>query len=274
MASHGFSGDQLERYARHIILPQVGGKGQRRLLESHVVVVGAGGLGSPVLLYLAAAGVGTITVVDPDRVDASNLQRQVIHATSRLGFPKVHSAMEAISDLNPDVEVIALNEWLDADNIRGVFEHADVIVEGSDNFPTRYLVNDAAHLMRKPLVSGAMFRFEGQVTVFPNDGGPASPCYRCLFPEPPPRDAVPTCQEAGILGCVPGVIGSIQATEVVKLLLGIGETLAGRLLVYDALLMTFRSVKVRRNPECPLCGEEPSIRGIVPISREECDWRG
>ncbi len=265
-----FTDEQLHRYARHIILPQVGGKGQRRLLDSSVLVVGAGGLGSPVLLYLAAAGVGTIHVVDADVVDLSNLQRQIVHTTGAIGRSKVESAADTIRAINPGVNVVTHREWLTAENAPGLFAQADVIVEGSDNFPTRYLVNDAAYMARKPLVSGAMFRFEGQVTVFPNDAGADSPCYRCLFPEPPPPDAVPTCQEAGILGCVPGVIGGIQANEVLKLLLGIGDSLAGRLLLFDALRMTFREVKLKRDPECALNGDKPTIRELKAMEGERC----
>ncbi|MBI5154050.1 molybdopterin-synthase adenylyltransferase MoeB [Candidatus Poribacteria bacterium] len=269
-----FTEEQLQRYSRHIILPQVGGKGQRRLLESRVFVVGAGGLGSPVLLYLAAAGVGTIEIIDADRVDASNLQRQIVHTTARLGMDKTESARRAIAGINPDVRVMAHQELLTKANVLERFAAADVIVDGSDNFPTRYLVNDAAYRLRKPLVSGAMYRFEGQVTVFPNDGGAESPCYRCLFAEPPPPGTVPTCQEAGIFGCVPGVIGSIQATETIKLLLGIGETLAGRLLLYDALAMTWRELKLRRDPECALNGDRPTLTELIEYAQNPCDLKG
>lgn len=263
MSSAPFSDDQLHRYARHIILPQVGGRGQRRLLESRVAVVGAGGLGSPALMYLAAAGVGTLDVIDADRVDLSNLQRQVLHTTDRVGAFKTTSATTAIAALNPDVRVVEHCVWLTADNALDVLANADVILDGSDNFPTRYLVNDAAFFLKKPLVNGAMFRFEGQVTVFPNDGAAESPCYRCLFPEPPPRDLVPSCQEAGILGCVPGVIGSMMACEAIKLLLGIGEPLKGRLLVFDALTMRTREVKLRRNTRCVLNGDAPTQRRLL-----------
>ncbi|MEQ8819936.1 MAG: molybdopterin-synthase adenylyltransferase MoeB [Sumerlaeia bacterium] len=254
-----FTPEQLDRYARHIVLPKVGGKGQKKLLDSRVFVIGAGGLGSPILLYLAAAGVGTLEIADMDRVDRSNLQRQIIHRSSTIGESKIESARAAIADLNPDVKVVAHERRVTARNAMELLANADVIVEGSDNFPTRYAVADAAFLLRKPLVSGAMFRFEGQVTVFPNDGGEDSPCYRCLFPEPPPAGAVASCQEAGIFGAVPGVIGSIQATETIKVLLGIGEPLIGRLLLFDALAMSFRSVKVRRNPKCALNGDRPTI---------------
>jgi molybdopterin/thiamine biosynthesis adenylyltransferase len=258
-----FTNEQIERYARHIILPQVGGKGQRRLLGSRVLVVGAGGLGSPVLLYLAAAGVGTIDIIDFDVVDASNLQRQVIHTTADLGRPKAISAAESIRALNPDVNVVVHEDALLPSNALELFRACDVIVEGSDNFPTRYLVNDAAHLARKPLVSGALFQFEGQVTVFPNDGGADSPCLRCLFPEPPAPGLIPSCQEAGIFGVVPGIIGSMQAAEVIKLLLGIGKPLAGRMLTLDALAMKWREIKLRRNPRCPLNGDSPTIKALL-----------
>lgn len=263
MASNTFTNDQLHRYARHIILPQVGGRGQQRLLGARVAVVGAGGLGSPALLYLAAAGVGTLDVIDADRVDISNLQRQVLHTTERVGEWKTASAAAAIGALNPDVRLVEHRAWLTAANALDVLASADVILDGSDNFPTRYLVNDAAFLLKKPLVSGAMFRFEGQVTIFPNDGADDAPCYRCLFPDPPPPDLIPSCQEAGILGCVPGVLGSMMACETVKLLLGVGESLRGRLLLFDALAMRTREVKLRRNPRCTLNGEAPTQTGLL-----------
>lgn len=265
-----FSDDQLHRYARHIILPQVGGKGQSRLLESRVFVVGAGGLGSPVILYLAAAGVGTIEVVDGDRVDLSNLQRQVLHTTPRVGAKKIESARAAVAELNPDVKLIGHDTWLNKENILGLLANADVVVEGSDNFATRFLVNDACHMLGKPLVSGAMFRFEGQVSVFPHDRKPDSPCYRCLFPEPPPPGLVPTCQEAGIFGSVAGVVGSLQATEVLKLLLGIGQSLAGRLVICDLLATTFREIRLHRDPECALCGDHPTIMELIQYPDPQC----
>ncbi|MCC6546808.1 molybdopterin-synthase adenylyltransferase MoeB [Candidatus Sumerlaeota bacterium] len=271
MAFQGFSDDQLERYARHIILPQIGGKGQRRLLDSRVFVVGAGGLGSPILLYLAAAGVGTIDVIDSDRVDLSNLQRQIIHDTARIGQPKVESARAAIGALNPDVKLNVLRERLTRDNALSLMRDAQVVLDGSDNFATRYLVNDACWFLKKPLVSGAMLRFEGQVTVFPMDGGADSPCYRCLFPEPPPADLIPTCQEAGVLGVLPGVIGSLQATEAVKLLLGIGNSLVGRLLVYDALDMTFRTIKLHRDKHCALNGDAPTQNELAHYDEARCE---
>ncbi len=247
-----FTPEQLDRYARHIILPEVGGKGQRRLLESRAFVVGAGGLGSPALLYLAAAGVGTIDVIDSDVVEASNLQRQVIHTTDRVGQPKAESARTAIAALNPDVKVIVHNERLTTENVREKIANADVVIDGCDNFGTRYLVNEAAVELGKPLVYGAVSRFDGQAAVFPNDGAPESPCYQCVFPEAPPPGLVPTCREAGIFGVVPGIIGMIQATEAIKLLLGLGETLAGRMLIFDARTMKFREMKLKRNPACKL----------------------
>jgi adenylyltransferase/sulfurtransferase len=268
--AHQFTEEQLERYARHIILPQVGGKGQRRLLEARVFVVGAGGLGSPVLMYLAAAGVGTIEVADADRVSLSNLQRQVLHTTPRIGMAKVESAREAIAALNPDVNLITHEEFLNKGNILDRLRNADIVVEGSDNFATRFLVNDACHFLRKPLVSGAMFRFEGQLTLFPHDGGADSPCYRCLFPEPPPPGLIPTCQEAGILGAVPGIIGSLQANEVIKHITGIGDSMKGRLLIVDALSMKFREVKLHRNRECPLNGDAPTIHELIQYEDPQC----
>lgn len=268
MSASKFTEEQLQRYARHIVLPRVGGKGQRRLLDSRVLVVGAGGLGSPILMYLAAAGVGTIDVVDFDTVDLSNLQRQIIHRQADVGEPKVDSARRALEALNPDVRIVTHQVRLGEANIREIIAPVDCVLEGSDNFPTRFLVNDACYFARKPLLSGAMFRFEGQVTVFPNDGGADSPCYRCLFPEPPPPGLIPSCQEAGIFGSVPGVIGSIQATEAIKLLLGIGDSLAGRLITWDALKGRFRELPLRRDPECPLNGDSPSIRELAEHTGE------
>jgi len=249
------SRDEMLRYGRHLILPEVGIEGQRRLKGSSVLVVGAGGLGSPLALYLAAAGVGRIGIADFDVVDASNLQRQVLHGTASLGRAKLDSARERLADLNPHVEVIP-HPRLERDNALEIFGHYDVIADGTDNFATRYLVNDACGLLRKPNVHGSVFRFEGQASVFDVSRGP---CYRCLYPEPPPPGLVPNCAEGGVLGVLPGVIGMIQAVETVKLLLGIGETLIGRLLVFDALAMTFRELRLRKDPACPLCGERPSI---------------
>ncbi len=266
-----FTEEQIERYSRHIILPEVGGRGQAKLLKSRVFVLGAGGLGSPSLLYLAAAGVGTIGIADGDCVDLSNLQRQVIHSTATVGKPKVQSAKETINRLNPDVNVIAHHGRLTVDNIREIIREYDVVLDGSDNFPTRFLMNDAAFFEGKPLVSGSMFRFDGQVSVFkPNQG---FPCYRCLYPEPPPKGLVPSCQEAGVLGALAGVIGVLQAVETVKELLGIGDVLAGHLMIFDALKMTFRKVRVRKDPECALCGENATIKELAAYAEQACEFK-
>lgn len=251
---------QRDRYSRHILLPEVGEKGQAKLLESKVLLLGAGGLGAPAGLYLAAAGVGTIGIVDADTVDASNLQRQIFHATSRLGMPKVDSAEIALRDLNPDVKVVKYPERVNSGNVDRIFKGWDVIVDGCDNFPTRYLVNDASLFHKIPVVHGSIFRFDGQVTTFlPFEG----PCYRCLYPEPPPAHLAPSCAEAGVLGILPGIIGTLQATEAIKLLLGKGNTLVGRLLQYDSMNMTFRTFKLRRNKACPTCGENPTIKSYI-----------
>jgi sulfur-carrier protein adenylyltransferase/sulfurtransferase len=245
--------DQRKRYSRHLLVPEVGEAGQQKLLDAKVLLIGAGGLGAPAALYLAAAGVGTIGLVDPDRVEASNLQRQVIHATDRVGKLKTESARQTIQGLNPDVSVNTHNVWLDRSNVADIIEDYDVIIDGTDNFPTRYLLNDASVIARKPVVHGSVFRFEGQVTVFnPYDG----PCYRCIFPEPPPPELAPSCAEAGVLGVLPGTIGMLQATEAIKLILGIGEPLIGRLLTYDALGETFDELRLRRDPHCSACGED------------------
>jgi molybdopterin/thiamine biosynthesis adenylyltransferase/rhodanese-related sulfurtransferase len=252
--------EQLSRYARHLIIPEVGERGQKKLLDSKVLLLGAGGLGSPVALYLAAAGVGTIGLIDSDVVDRSNLQRQILHTDDRVGVPKVESARQTLTALNPDVKVVPIEARLTSDNAMELFKGWDVIVDGGDNFPTRYLVNDAAYHLNIPIVHGSVYRFEGQVTSFvPNQG----PCYRCLYPEPPPAEFAPSCQEAGVLGVLPGVIGLLQATEAIKLLLGIGESLAGRLLVFDALGMKFRELRLRRDKECPLCGEHATLKGLI-----------
>lgn len=253
-----FTEDQIRRYARHIILPEVGGGGQARLLHSKVLVIGAGGLGSPVVLYLAAAGVGTIGVVDDDEVDLTNLQRQVLHATSRVGWPKVDSARAAVAEINPDVRLVPHRLRLEAGNALELIGQYDVVADGSDNFPTRFLVNDACRLTGRTLVSAAILRFDGQLATYK----PGGPCYRCLFREPPPPGQIPTCAEAGVLGAIAGTMGSLQATEVLKELLGIGDSLAGGLLIYDALATTFRKVRVRPDPACPLCGEAPSITDL------------
>ncbi|MDP9442290.1 MAG: molybdopterin-synthase adenylyltransferase MoeB [Actinomycetota bacterium] len=247
------SPEQRNRYHRHLLLPEVGEAGQQKLLESKVLLLGAGGLGSPAGLYLAAAGVGTIGVIDMDVVDESNLQRQILHNIDRVGERKVDSAKKTLTALNPDVNVVTHDVRLGADNILGIIDGYDVIVDGTDNFPTRYLVNDASLLKRIPVVHGSIFRFEGQATVFhPYQG----PCYRCMIPEPPPAELAPSCAEAGVLGVLPGIIGSIQAMEAIKLLLGLGDSLAGRLLAYDALEETFRTFKVPRDPSCPACGAD------------------
>jgi molybdopterin/thiamine biosynthesis adenylyltransferase len=244
--------DQRNRYQRHLLLPEVGEAGQQHLLESKVLLLGAGGLGSPAALYLAAAGVGTLGIIDMDVVDASNLQRQILHNLDRIGERKVDSAKKTLTAMNPDIDVVTYDTRLGADNIESVIDGYDVIVDGTDNFPTRYLVNDASLLKRIPVVHGSIFRFEGQITVFkPYDG----PCYRCLIPEPPPAELAPSCAEAGVLGVLPGIIGSLQAMETIKLLLDLGDPLVGRLLAYDALEASFRTFKVRRDPACPSCGD-------------------
>jgi molybdopterin-synthase adenylyltransferase len=250
---------QFERYARHLILDEVGEAGQMRLMAARVLVVGAGGLGSPMLLYLAAAGVGTLGIVDDDTVDLSNLQRQVVHPTARIGVPKVESAAQTIAALNPDVAVEGHACRLDETNAERLVGSYDLVADGSDNFATRYLLNDVCHKLAKPLVAAALSPFEGQVSTFKSHLGPPHPCYRCLFREPPPQDAVPRCVEAGILGAVAGVIGTIQATEVLKELLGIGDSLSGSLLIYDALRSDFHRVKLPRDPECPTCGSGSQI---------------
>ena len=244
--------DQRNRYQRHLLLPEVGEKGQQRLLESKVLMLGAGGLGSPSSLYLAAAGVGNIGIIDMDVVDASNIQRQILHNLDRVGERKVDSAKKSLTALNPDLNVATYDVRLGADNILDIIDGYDIIVDGTDNFPTRYLVNDAALLKKIPVVHGSIFRFEGQVTIFDPYNGP---CYRCMIPEPPPAELAPSCAEAGVLGVLPGIVGSIQALETLKMLLNLGETLVGRLLAFDALEESFRTFKVRRDPACPACGE-------------------
>ena len=245
--------DQRNRYQRHLLLPEVGETGQPKLLASKVLLLGAGGLGSPAALYLAAAGVGTLGIIDMDVVDASNLQRQILHNLDRIGDRKVDSAKKTLTAMNPDIDVVTYDTRLGADNILDIIDGYDLIVDGTDNFPTRYLVNDAALLKRIPVVHGSIFRFEGQITVFaPYEG----PCYRCFVPEPPPPELAPSCSEAGVLGVLPGIIGSIQAVEAIKILLGLGDPLVGRLLAYDALEESFRTFKMRRDPACPACGED------------------
>jgi sulfur-carrier protein adenylyltransferase/sulfurtransferase len=252
VAPEGLSAEQRMRYSRHTLLPEVGVEGQLKLLNANVLLVGAGGLGSPAALYLAAAGIGTLGIVDDDVVDESNLQRQVIHTTDRVGVPKTESARITISELNPDVEVVEHRTRLDADNILEIIEDYDVIVDGADNFPTRYLLNDASVRLRKPVVSASILAFDGQISTFvPYEG----PCYRCLYPTPPPAELAPSCGAAGVLGVMAGVMGLLQANEVIKLVAGIGEPLIGRLLLYDSLGTRFTELRVKRDPECPVCGE-------------------
>ncbi|HEU4329050.1 MAG TPA: molybdopterin-synthase adenylyltransferase MoeB [Roseiflexaceae bacterium] len=261
MTDQSLSNEEIRRYSRHLILPEFGMEGQRRLKGGSVLLIGTGGLGSPLALYLAAAGVGHIGLVDFDVVDESNLQRQIAHGTSTLGVRKTESAKRRLLDLNPHIEVTTYEEQVTSENAFRLMEPFDVIVDGTDNFPTRYLTNDASVLLGKPNVYGSIFRFEGQAAVFhPKAGGP---CYRCLYPEPPPPGLVPSCAEGGVLGVLPGIIGTIQATEVIKQITGIGETLVGRLMLYDALSMRFRELKLRRNPECPVCGEHPTVTELI-----------
>ena len=267
--------DDLSRYSRHLILPEVGEEGQRKLKAARVLCVGTGGLGSPLALYLAAAGVGTLGLVDFDVVDESNLQRQIIHSTADIGRKKLDSAAEKLEALNPELNVVKHDTLLSSANALDILKDYDVIADGTDNFPTRYLVNDACVLLGKPNAYGSIFRFEGQASVFAAENGP---CYRCLYPEPPPPGLVPSCAEGGVLGILPGLVGVIQATETIKLILGIGSPLIGRLLLVDALNMRFRELKLRRNPECPVCGDHPTVTrlidyqqfcGIAPAAKEE-----
>jgi molybdopterin/thiamine biosynthesis adenylyltransferase/rhodanese-related sulfurtransferase len=267
--------DDLSRYSRHLILPEVGMEGQRKLKAARVLCVGTGGLGSPLALYLAAAGIGTLGLVDFDLVDASNLQRQIIHSTKDIGRKKLDSAAEKLTALNPALNVIKHETMLSSANALEIIKDYDIVADGTDNFPTRYLVNDACVLLGKPNAYGSIFRFEGQASVFGTEEGP---CYRCLYPEPPPPGLVPSCAEGGVLGILPGLVGVIQATEVIKLILGKGNPLIGRLLLVDALSMRFRELKLRKNPECPVCGENPTVKelidyqqfcGILPESKEE-----
>ncbi len=254
------SNDEVRRYSRHLIMPEVGLDGQRRLKAARVLCIGAGGLGSPVSLYLAAAGVGRLGIVDFDTVDFSNLQRQVLHSTSDVGRPKLDSARDRLAALNPEIDIETYETALTSANALELFEGYDVIVDGTDNFPTRYLVNDACVLLGKPNAYGSIFRFEGHASVFATADGP---CYRCLYPEPPPPGLVPSCAEGGVLGVLPGIIGTIQATETIKLILGAGEPLVGRFLIFDALQMRFRELKLRRDPDCPVCGDRPTVRELI-----------
>lgn len=261
--------DQIERYSRQIILPNVGGKGQEKLLDAKILIIGAGGLGSPAALYLASAGIGKLGIVDSDAVELNNLQRQIIHNIDNVGKPKVDSAKERLDAINSDVEVVTYKLRLSSQNIMEIIKGYDMIVDGSDNFPTRYLVNDACVLSKRPLSHGGIFRFDGQaITILPGQ----SACYRCLFPEPPPPGLVPSCQEAGILGAVAGVIGVIQANEVLKYVLGIGDLLTGKLLVFNALDSSFRQVKVPKDPKCPVCGKSPTVTKLIDYE-EFCSLR-
>lgn len=267
-----FNEEQIERYARHILLPDIGGTGQAKLLESRVLVVGAGGLGSPLLLYLAAAGVGTLGVIDPDAVDLSNLQRQVLHTTDRVGVDKVASAETSLKAINPGVKLELHKGRLDAANAMELISAYDIVADGTDNFATRFLINDAAYLARRPLVSAAILRFDGQLSTFKafvtDSDGSHGPCYRCIFREPPPPGQIPSCAEAGVLGALCGVMGSLQATEVIKELLGIGNSLSGTLMMYEGLAAEFRRIAVRNDPGCPLCGDAPTITDLSVHARQ------
>src|SRR5678810_271687 len=255
------SNDEIRRYSRHLSLPEVGLAGQKKICATSVLCIGAGGLGSPIAMYLAAAGIGKIGVLDFDTVDFSNLQRQIAHGTEDVGRAKTDSARETIKSINPNVEVVIHNERISSENALEIIRPYDIVVDGTDNFPTRYLTNDACVLLKKANVYGSIFRFEGQASVFaPHLGGP---CYRCLYPEPPPPGMVPSCAEGGVLGVLPGIIGTIQATEILKLALGQGSSLVGRLLLFDALKMKFRELKLRRDPQCPVCGEKPTITELI-----------
>ncbi len=261
-----FSEEQINRYARHILLREVGGAGQEKLLNAKVLVIGAGGLGSPVLMYLAAAGVGVIGVADDDKVDLSNLQRQIAHTTARVGVPKVESAAETVKAINPDVNLIRHEVRVDAGNVMELIKDYDIVADGSDNFETRFLMNDACYLGGKTLVSGAILRFDGQIATYKahevDEEGNHGPCYRCLFREPPPPGQIPSCAEAGVLGALCGAVGSLQATEIIKEITGAGESMSGGLLIYEALGASFRRIKVRADPGCPLCGTEPGITDL------------
>lgn len=263
--------EQMQRYSRHIILQEVGGKGQKKLLEAKVLIVGTGGLGAPAAMYLAAAGVGHIGLVDFDKVELSNLQRQIIHSAPDVGKPKVQSGKETINALNPDVEVTAYEEILTAANINDVIKDYDFIIDGTDNFPAKFLINDACVLLKKPFSHAGIIRFKGQTTTYlPEEG----PCYRCIFKNPPPADAVPTCKQAGVLGVMGGVIGTIQATEAIKYILGIGQLLNGWLLTYDALTMEFRKIKISQNKNCAVCGDHPTITEPIDYEQPQCEFKG
>lgn len=264
----GLTDLQIERYSRHILLPEIGGKGQKRINEAKILVIGAGGLGSPAALYLAAAGIGTIGIVDADVVDLSNLQRQVIHATPDINKAKVLSAKETMEAINPEIKVIAYQERFTAVNAMDLINPYDIILDGTDSFPSKFLINDAAIFSGKPLIHGGILRFDGQVfTILPKQ----SACYRCIFKEPPPPGSVPSCQEAGVLGVLAGVIGTIQATEALKLILGIGDPLTNRMLTYDAKETRFREIRIRQNPNCPVCGESPQIKELIDYEQPVCE---
>jgi adenylyltransferase/sulfurtransferase len=265
-----FSEEQIHRYSRQMILPGIGGKGQRKLAEAKVFIMGAGGLGSPAAIYLAAAGVGTIGLADSDRVEVHNLQRQILHRTCDIGLPKVESGRKTLESLNPEVKVQIYCERVNSRNIQRIIRGYDLVLDGSDNFPTRFLVNDACYFERKTLISGAILRYDGQLSTFkPHAGGP---CYRCLFPEPPPPGLAPSCQEAGVLGAVAGIIGLFQANEALKEILGIGQSMAGRFLLFNALDLAFQEMKNTKNPDCPLCGENPTIRELIDYT-QSCSTR-
>ncbi len=254
-----FTPEQVQRYSRHIIMPQVGSVGQRKLMDASALVVGAGGLGSPLAMYLAAAGVGKLGIVDFDIVEITNLQRQLLHNNADIGRPKVDSAADTINGINPDIEVVKIPVHLNSSNVMDIIKDYDFVIDGTDNFPTRYMINDAAVLAGKPVIHGSIFMFEGQATTFLQGQG----CYRCLYPAPPPPGMVPSCSEAGVLGVLPGIVGSTMAIETIKLVLGIGKPLVNRLLMFDALDMDFRTVKIRRDPECPICGDKPTIDELI-----------
>ncbi len=264
-----FTEEQLIRYSRHIILSEVGGKGQKKIGKARVLVIGAGGLGSPIALYLAAAGIGKMGIIDADTVDLTNLQRQILHHTQDVGRPKVDSAAEKIKDLNPDVDVVTYQKYLDAENALEIYADYDYVIDGTDNFPAKFLINDAAFFSKKPLIHGGILRFDGQLfTIIPGE----SACYRCIFPELPPQGIVPSCQEAGVLGALAGLIGTLQATEVIKLILGIGNPLTNRILAYHGLETLFREIKIKKSPDCPLCGSNPSITELTMSVQEVCDF--
>ena len=263
-----FTNEQLERYSRHIILKEVGAKGQKKLLNAKVLIIGAGGLGSPVALYLAAAGVGTIGIADADDVDLSNLQRQVIHTTKDVGTPKVESAKKTMEEINPDVKVITYHTFVTSENILDLIKDYDFVIDGTDNFPAKFLINDACVMAKKPFSHAGIIRFQGQLmTYVPGKG----PCYRCVFRNPPPKDAVPTCKQAGVIGAMGGVIGSLQAMEAIKYIIGKGDLLTGRLLTYDALKMEFHTIKLPKDHHCAICGDNPTIHELIDYEQAECD---